>query len=148
MQHFANFGAIRKANKIKKKTWEKDSTGNSGATRWDINEARSMRNEENPDPLASWQRPYNNGLTARNKIAERRVNPRKISASNDLSKPNLDQFTDVRPNEDYAINAEYLGFRKDPFKGYGGMVEEPVDYKKKITNRGINRFDMRGGVEP
>jgi hypothetical protein len=45
--------------------------------------------------------------------------------------PNTDAFTDVRKTDDLAASRSgYLGFRKDPFKGYGGMMEEPVDLLK------------------
>ena len=41
--------------------------------------------------------------------------------------PDFNSFTEVRVNSDPAIEGRYLGFRKDPYKGYGGMMEEPVD---------------------
>ena len=178
MQHFADFGYVRALNKDKRNlldtmkgfgvdvTANRDSI-NSGLKQLDSSGISSLA-KSNPDmlkrgrqsreqvvdPLDSWQRPYNNGLTARTKIAERKANPRKISMGGTTTRElDVNGFTDIRPNNDPAIDATHLGFRKDPFKGYGGMMEEPVDMitkltDKKIMGRGINRFDMRGGVEP
>jgi hypothetical protein len=42
--------------------------------------------------------------------------------------PDKNSFTDIRKVDDYAASPSgYLGYQKDPFKGYGGMMEEPVD---------------------
>lgn len=182
MQHFANFGITKQANKQLKRLYEMKATG-KGEGRFPegigsvaktaavltskgyppdmsrytdtvnraVRDERYRRNEKsllNPDPLSGWRMPYNDRDSAKGMIKKRQATPRTISSTQDKSKPNLDDFTEVRANKDPVINAGYLGFRKDPYKGYGGMMEEPVDYKKKIINRGVNRFDMRGGVEP
>ena len=45
-----------------------------------------------------------------------------------VKKLNRDDFTDIRKTKDTAASPTgYLGYRKDPYKGYGGMMEEPVD---------------------
>lgn len=45
-----------------------------------------------------------------------------------VKKLNRDDFTDIRRTKDTAASPTgYLGYRKDPYKGYGGMMEEPVD---------------------
>jgi hypothetical protein len=45
--------------------------------------------------------------------------------------PDKQNFIDIRKVDDYAASPSgYLGFRTDPFKGYGGMMEEPVPTKK------------------
>ena len=183
MQHFADFGYVKVANKKLKRlnalstasAVEGSSVGRQAQNtidalakneltytehrpkvKYDIKDANTQVRRDRirqdrsalTDPLDSWQRPYNDSESAKQMIQKRQDAPRTISVGQDKSKPNLDDFTDTRRNTDPAINATHLGFRKDPFKGYGGMVEEPVDYKKKIIGRGVNRFDMRGGVEP
>ena len=45
-----------------------------------------------------------------------------------VKKLNRHDFTDIRRTKDTAASPTgYLGYRKDPYKGYGGMMEEPVD---------------------
>ena len=42
--------------------------------------------------------------------------------------PDTNGFSDIRKTDDHAASPTgYLGFRTDPYKGYGGMMEEPVD---------------------
>jgi len=49
----------------------------------------------------------------------------------DAVRPNAKDFTDIRKVDDYAASPTgYLGFRIDPYKGYGGMMEEPVNMIK------------------
>lgn len=183
MQHFANFGVTKQANKQLKRLYEMRSPYNASlgkmadSSAYVVREAKSMSGAENlkrdieknakaitdqeirnkrwernsskkADPLEGWQPPYNDRESAKRVIAKRLENPRKIYSKNDHANPDFTGFTDIRRNTDPAINATHLGFRTDPFKGYGGMMEEPVDYKKLILNRGVNRFDMRGGMEP
>ena len=178
MQHFVNFGYVKAANKQLKRLHEmkgeaafpqgigsraetaavltskgfpQDMPQYTKTANKAVSDERYRQNEKNitsPDPLSGWRMPYNDRESAKKIIQKRQNSPRTLGTAQDQSKPNLDDFTDIRANKDPAIKASHLGFRKDPFKGYGGMVEEPVDYKKKLMNRGINRFDMRGGVEP
>jgi hypothetical protein len=45
--------------------------------------------------------------------------------------PDKQNFNDIRKVDDYAASPSgYLGFRNDPYKGLGGMMEEPVPVKK------------------
>ena len=52
-------------------------------------------------------------------------------------KPDTKNYSDIRKVDDYAAAPTgYLGFQNDPYKGYGGMMEEPVPTtQRKITNR-------------
>ena len=72
MQHFANFGIVKKANKQLKRNTYVSESGNGIDKNW----------------------------------------------------------SDVRQTDDKAASATgYLGFRKDPYKGYGGMMEESIPHK-------------------
>ena len=108
MQHFADFGIVKQQNRLKKKTWEKQPIVDAGVdniNRWDINEARAMRNHE---------------ALPNEKVLKGRL------------KPDTKNYYDVRQTNDHAASGSgYLGYQKDPFKGYGGMMEEPVPLLQK-----------------
>jgi hypothetical protein len=47
-------------------------------------------------------------------------------------------YSEIRPTSDGAASASgYLGYQKDPYKGYGGMMEEPVPLEeaRKVIKR-------------
>lgn len=58
-------------------------------------------------------------------------------------------WSDIRKNLDSAINSTYLGFRKDPFKGYGGMMEEPIPINELYNTKKIRNTRSRlSGLVP
>ena len=51
-----------------------------------------------------------------------------------ILKNNTDDWSDIRRvNDSAASDTKFLGFRKDPYKGYGGMMEEPVPVNEMLT---------------
>jgi hypothetical protein len=51
---------------------------------------------------------------------------------------NSPNYSEIRPTDDKAASVSgYVGYQKDPFKGYGGMMEEPVPLNeaRKVINR-------------
>ena len=66
--------------------------------------------------------------------SEEYVSPSRLLTQNRKDEPNRQDFTDIRKTDDRAASPTgYLGFRTDPYKGYGGMMEEPVDVTTTIT---------------
>ena len=46
-----------------------------------------------------------------------------------IRKPDFDSFAEIRKTNDYAVSPTgYVGFRKDPHIGLGGMCEEGIPY--------------------
>lgn len=171
MEHFANFGVVKKANKIKKNNFLLQKGEDLYASSEGSSVRRLLDDGYTLDSLL-----YSHGRSPRDGMAWSRANvefpqkpvkelPQYVATKNkarmllgesrkaqrkaqDLpevlrkpktgeysepraNKPNLEAFTDVRKTEDRAASPTgYLGFRKDPFKGYGGMMEEPVDLVK------------------
>jgi hypothetical protein len=181
MEHFANFGYVKTANKQLKrlneiKSGNRGSLGSlaqetssaelknvvAGETKRSVNQnIKNTRNTgrkrdfytENPDiqdkdVFFDYEDafPYiTRGENRRQMRRESGLPPvnRKLKNSEDTSsrydfvepskelqvkKLNRDDFTDIRRTKDTAASSTgYLGYRKDPYKGYGGMMEEPVD---------------------
>ena len=51
-------------------------------------------------------------------------------------------WSDIRKTDDTAASStNYLGFRKDPYKGYGGMMEEPIPVQDLYPD-GISKVKM------
>jgi hypothetical protein len=150
MQHFthfrsfgADFGIVKQANKQLKKLKESkslydetESLGTlseklvaSGAsprlakTKLTANRGFYRENKKGlPDPLL--QSPREN-ITSTVTILE-----------NTPELPTKD-WSDIRKTGDTAASSTgYLGFRKDPYKGYGGMMEEPIPKEELFPNGG------------
>jgi hypothetical protein len=169
MEHFANFGYVKAANKVKKN----DFLLKKGEDLYASLEGSSVRrllddgytldsllysHRRFPTDAKAWsranvefpQKPVKElpqYLAGKNRpmfLGESRKAQRKAQGLPELMRkpttgeyaesrltPNTDAFTDVRRTDDPAASPTgYLGFRKDPYKGYGGMMEEPVDLLK------------------
>jgi len=134
MQHFANFGYVKQQNK-QLKNYIHSATMGSNATPHQIAGntgwmgANQFKESTDPDLLRSYRKVIKENskdpLTKR--LGEDYISVRKSPVENlDLSLLKKD-WTDVRKTNDYTASPTgYLGFRTDPFKGYGGMMEESV----------------------
>ena len=133
MQHFthfrsfeADFGYVKQANKQLKNLYETKPLYNSKQGLGDM--AESLVGDSN----------VRVGIKKRT-LDERKRGRRfnRAKQKDELSfpyqkevgyetKPTKD-FTDIRRTLDTAASPTgYLGYRTDPFKGYGGMMEEPI----------------------
>lgn len=134
MQHFANFGITRAANRIKKKEFQLaqgnknylDNTGYDIATHQKVMGGWA---DDTPMFLARQSKPQYGYDNPKAKVYE----PSQKYSRIIKHIPNKDGFTDIRQTNDRAASPSgYLGFRTDPHKGYGGMMEEPVPITKTI----------------
>jgi hypothetical protein len=138
MQHFADFGYIKQANKQLKRMYE---------TKIDPISARNLGelSAEKYPP----DKQYFDSMLTRGRYTRKQKN----DTTDPLTRPIVTEvrtgqkspeqlgkdWSDIRKNTDSAINSTHLGFRKDPYKGYGGMMEEaiPIDElynTKKVRN--------------
>ena len=143
MEHFANFGVVKKANKQLKKQQELKVVGSNDSGK--INNLRAdKKNDANKydnlgfggQPIDSSSRTLWRGEN-RKSLKDRVLRKPKSSEELGLTEiyprknevvPNTKDFTDIRKTTDgFASETGYLGFRTDPYKGLGGMMEEPVD---------------------
>ena len=161
MQHFANFGIVKQANKQLKRLNElsispsvRTSTGEGGlgrvAEHWASERSalqqgtpfyaraghgkrllntrlggdRAVRASANVDPLT---RPYEKPYKPEGYIPENPKHP---------------DWSDIRKTSDTAASTSgYLGFRTDPYKGYGGMMEEPVPRQDLLNKTRLKRVE-------
>lgn len=148
MQHFANFGYVRAANKQLKKIHEMQNyetfpldygkrKGKSlGAVA--LNAKNTGDKKMMQDYLLSNKRDVRQGREILKDPLTRPIVSEVRTGEKSPEQLGRD-WSDVRKNSDPAINSTYTGFRTDPFKGYGGMMEEaiPIDElynTKKVRN--------------
>jgi hypothetical protein len=131
MQHFADFGITRTVNRLKKKQFQLDQ-GNKNYlnnTGYDIETHQKVMGgwaDDTPMYLAR-QSMYWDGNKYKNDNPKAKVYMPSEKYSTSKRIPISEGFTDIRKVSDTAASPTgYLGFRKDPFKGFGGMMEEPV----------------------
>jgi hypothetical protein len=166
MEHFANFGVVKAANKVKKKNsllqkGEDLYSSNSSSAKRLLDEGYDFENilrghQQVPNNAMAWSRANvelpqksvkelpqylasnSKGMMIGEARKTQRANQGLLSVKRKpksgeyaevrVNLPDYDAFTEVRKTDDIAASKTgYLGFRKDPFKGYGGMMEEPVD---------------------
>jgi hypothetical protein len=126
MQHFTNFGYIKTANKQLRNLYEtqplyssKKSLGDTAANLVGASNVRVGIEKRSLDERKRGRR-FNR---ARQKDELSLPYQKEIGYE---TKPTKD-FTDIRRTLDTAASPTgYLGYRTDPFKGYGGMMEEPI----------------------
>lgn len=143
MQHFANFGITRTANRLKKKEFQlnqgnKNYLSNTG---YDIVTHEKVMGgfpDDTPMYLARQSMgKYGND----NPKAKVYMPSEKYSAPKHI--PITEGFTDIRRVSDTAASPSgYLGFRTDPYKGYGGMMEEPVPSTLLRVKRPVPQFTL------
>ena len=161
MEHFANFGYVKQANKQLKKIQElKELDVNRGLgeqaerlvksntpkymrnrnLKKDIpEEIGTLRAVKRDDPnryesmMAGQEGDYIYRGGARRKTNEVLRKPKSYenvmyNPRTPELVPDKEAFSDIRKTKDTAASSTgYLGFRTDPYKGLGGMMEEPVD---------------------
>ena len=162
MQHFADFGIVKQANKQLKKLNElKDYQKHR---EWD-NQPKLGKTAQNMSDTLDYESPRKNtkkraslkkdilsnskNISGDMKKYVRNVNNNKQSNIDPLKKDyikkslvDLDQssnpnFSDIRKTTDRAASpTNYLGFRTDPYKGYGGMMEESIPKNELMTSEG------------
>lgn len=137
MQHFVDFGYIKQANKQLKKINELSKATGEGDYPKPLGQlAKQTKNVE-------YQKEYLNRQLRqerRKKIYKQDPLSFPVSESRDLIRtkklplPEKD-WSDIRKtNDGGASTTGYLGFRKDPFKGYGGMMEEEIPFSELYGN--------------
>lgn len=144
MQHFINFGYVKQANKQLKRLQEMKSGLPTPIGK--ISEAAS--NSELRNVRAGEAKQYLDS-----KIRGARYNRTSLSNQNDLSFPykkenipdtrKLEGWSESRRTLDSAASPTgYIGFRTDPYKGYGGMMEEPIPLED------LSRAPLRKALVP
>jgi hypothetical protein len=166
MEHFANFGVVKQANKQLKRLQDLKG-GNIGQqaahllsptiTEGEQNRIlqsipmslnslrRNKRYASSGDSLGSYKYPeMYEGMKHKGQDFFRGMdrleeNKRKVfrnprgdekyaRARQSELIPDKESFNSIRKTDDRAASPTgYLGFRTDPYKGFGGMMEEPVD---------------------
>jgi len=159
MEHFADFGYVKQANKQLKRLNESKNLS-IGALQGDglgekaqdaVN--RYFRTGTSEAKKIKIAKGYENILNGSLRHSRAEIKPqldpltkkyRKTISNYIPENPSSDKWSDIRKTDDYAAsNSGYLGFRTDPFKGYGGMMEEPVP-KNDITLK--NRSVIKGKI--
>lgn len=144
MKHFANFGYVKAANKQLKRLQEMKSGLPTPMGK--ISEAAS--NSELRGVRAGEAKRY-----LESKIQGARHSRASVSNKNDLSFPyKKEDVPDSRKLEGWSESRRtldstaapngYLGYQKDPYKGYGGMMEEPIPMED------LSRAPLRKALVP
>jgi len=168
MQHFADFGIVKQSNKSLKQMYESKTGGthpNNLANPTSLGKLSDMTaktTRQYPNE-ADWvkddaQELLTRGKRDRRTLRTREVDPltRPLNTVNDykteMLNPKLDKidgFSEVRANNDpiYKYGSGYTGFRTDPFKGYGGMMEEevPLDLFQKTSKTPLRHVSRLSG---
>jgi len=152
MQHFTNFGIIKQANKQLKNIYESKTGGthpNNLANPTSLGKLSGMTAKsikQYPDEV-DWVKNDAQELLARGKRDRRTLRTREVDPLATPAKPwelsagdkTDKEWSEIRTTRDRAISpTTYLGFRKDPYKGYGGMMEEAIpsqDLNKRYRSR-------------
>jgi hypothetical protein len=161
MQHFANFGYVKQANKqlknlndikgakiaIPDKSRLNPATIEKGlgniANRLDNPSKlqKSKVEESLQDKLALARAVRQDSFRVNDPL----IRPIKYSYRNSILEPKelpTKDWSDIRKTDDTAASStNYLGFRKDPYKGYGGMMEEPIPVQDLYPD-GITKVKM------
>ena len=145
MQHFADFGYVRTANKQLKRLHEsKQAPSYLMPNRSGL--GQEAQHYADPKTFGDTLPFYSRAGAAKRKNNTRVEVSRQLKLDNSNSDPLLDPYTkpyekvslvnkkqtnpewsDIRKTDDSAASSSgYLGFRTDPYKGYGGMMEEAV----------------------
>lgn len=162
MQHFANFGYIKKANK-QLKNLQEIKQGLSVRLGRISNEASSSNSDIRSDALNYLTGNGDRVAYAKNHTRKRRAEQNKADIDpltkrigtethpyyggtfvEDYNTQRLPKtgWSDIRKTDDRATSSTgYLGFRTDPFKGYGGMMEEAIPLRDfPITKKYYSRL--------
>lgn len=135
MQHFADFGYVRQANKQLKRMYETKIDPISAKNLGELSAKKYPPDKEYFDSMLTRGRYTRKQDTSK---VDPLTNPAKPSALVVGDKTN-NEWSEIRTTEDKAASpTTYLGYRKDPYKGYGGMMEEAIpsqDLNKRYRSR-------------
>ena len=158
MQHFADFGYVRTANKqlkrlndlqgvrvsIPNKSRLIPSTRESGLGNIAggvTNSSKQVVQEALENKLSATRAVRQDALRLQDPLTK----PVKYSYQEGTLEPKTlptKDWSDIRKTDDTAASStNYLGFRKDPYKGYGGMMEEAIP-NEDLYPDGISKVKM------
>lgn len=175
MEHFtsfyADFGIVKQANKQLKRLQEgKGGTGVGEVARTSaLREKYPESFEQIPRDTVKNEVNQNVGDNRRfRRTLDRQTDPltKPVNLSYDFPRVKAEaklptkDFTEIRKTGDTAASESgYLGFRTDPYKGYGGMMEEAIPkteiypngemyprkkyYKSRLTEKVIKNDDLK-----
>ena len=151
MQHFVNFGYVKQANNQLKRLNElKLGTGIAGIKTSSGERVKSLGNIAKNQVESPHKSNEIIQTALDSKIGSiRSYKQRSINKIDPLTKPIRESYreeplpvtlpeqdwSDIRKTSDKAASSTgYLGFRKDPYKGYGGMMEESIPNAELYPN--------------
>jgi hypothetical protein len=158
MQHFADFGYVRDTNKQLKRlndlkgvrvsipnksrlipSARETGLGNiSGSVK---NSSKQVVQETLENKLSAARAVRQDALRLQDPLTKPLKYSYKEAALEPKELPTKD-WSDIRKTDDTAASpTNYLGFRKDPYKGYGGMMEEPIPVQDLYPD-GITKVKM------
>ena len=162
MQHFADFGIVKQANKqLKRLNEAKQAPSYLMPNRSGL--GQEAQHYADPKTFGDTLPFYSRAGAAKRKNNTRVEVSRQLKLDKDNSDSLLDpyvkpyekvslvakkqtnpEWSDVRKvNDSAASKSGYLGFRTDPYKGYGGMMEEAIPDNELIK---VNR--LKRNVKP
>jgi len=163
MEHFANFGVVKQANKQLRRLNELSiaSKRDGGVLSWGEgdslgNVANLLAGQKRAVTTPALKNHVENGVIpyAKKDIKEKQRDYRYLkNIESDPLKTNYinegvsykipstsPNFTDIRKTDDLAASTTgYLGFRTDPHKGYGGMMEEAIPPEDLLLKKNWKR---------
>lgn len=144
MQHFADFGYVRTANRQLKKLQEIKSRSPSMEGLGELAKSKYDRGEDIINSRKEHSRMGREPL--KDYLATPLKRDTKENVAQDLQIPKTG-WSDVRQTSDNAVSKTgYSGFRTDPYKGYGGMMEEAIPIEDLYPNgffKTINKYSSR-----
>jgi hypothetical protein len=150
MQHFANFGYVKQANKQLKKLNEFDHRPTKYSQ--DIAQLNSQFPEEKAGNLNYISKLMSGVQKDTRALRKRRVDPLSVPINSKKQiqyrglEPNQatkNNWSEIRKTRDSATSdSGYLGFQNDPYKGLGGMMEEAIPREELSA---INSYTSRLG---
>ncbi len=147
MEHFANFGYIKQANKQLKNIYELQGKGRNETVYSSLPKSISDLSLKVEKDIPVYNTRAGQILDGQKRQSRQGRKDKKDPLSIPYSKGRFpkygeqtyDGFTDVRQVSDGALSRTgYAGFRTDPYKGYGGMMEE------EVPRSAINKKDIIG----
>lgn len=167
MQHFANFGIVKQSNKQLKNMHElkinMNTRRNEGLMRpLGETSAQAVKNiDKYPKQKEGYEKFFKDVLLDNKKEARRlrgiEASPTTLLRTQDpltqplgnpeyLHRSNLKvgasakkDWSEIRKTDDTAASSSgFLGFRNDPYKGYGGMMEEAIP-RAELIPKGVYR---------
>jgi hypothetical protein len=144
MQHFAHFGYVKAANKQLKKLQEIKSRSSDMQGLGELAKGRYDRGEAIINSRKEYSRMAREPLEDYLASPLRRITKENVAQPLQVPKTG---WSDIRQTSDDAISKTgYSGFRTDPHKGYGGMMEESIPIEDLYPNgffKTVNKYSSR-----